>query len=366
MLCDRNDMFNKIKNWLSDTNPAPEEILKTIAAPDQDCVTHVLVGLAILEHIAAVVPRIVIKTDWENVIWTVIQTFENAHATTCKFRHRIKTFIANALCSPSTCPDPYIRIEMMGSFFSFGCMLIMCKDSDLAKIAEAFVTVMTDINIDALEVHLGSNLFCNAKNVKDLMNSLLTRGHLSHIGERILDQIEHNKPRRELYFFINIIKLIGRLSLTASNKIWNSKHFKQPISCKLFLLCSCISLLNNGLDHLFNEDSAKFRKVCQHSILLPYITNSISEITHSILTIHSQILSSKEMVKYTWKVQIIQAIRLRDILLEELELPTCANNLPAMHLQWQHGGYRPPFLQNFMNTVSTCKNGVLHSSNIYK
>ena len=44
------------------------------------------------------------------------------------------------------------------------------------------------------------------------------------------------------------------------------------------------------MNQLFNRDFSKFRKACHHHIALSHLTKAITEITYSILTIHSQIL----------------------------------------------------------------------------
>ncbi|CAL4105017.1 unnamed protein product [Meganyctiphanes norvegica] len=347
------EAYNKFKKWMSDTNPEPEEILvamSKVSITEQDSSPNVLIGLATLNHMATLVPRVIIDDHWEDVLYLVIQYIEKlARISTYDIyiAKSLKSYIFDILCSSSTCPYPYLRLEII--------MLInqidihyKYKQYGLAKLAEGFVKTMSDFIIGVLEIQTG-NYFIQS--ISDFMVRLDNEGHLSSIGGKILFQLEQNNPGTEVYFLTNMIKLIGRVSLTAS------KEFKQAMLTKYNILIHCLCLLNRVLILMFNRNTDRLREVCQHNIILPYVTNLIADITYSILSMYSQIISAKDKFMKT-EYYLIKG---RNQFLEELNLPMGKNKLPSMHLQWQHGGYLPQFKYKFMNAVSTFKIGVTNT-----
>ncbi|CAL4104518.1 unnamed protein product [Meganyctiphanes norvegica] len=324
---------NKINDILSDNNSSPNETLY-------------------------ILPRSVIEGPWGDVLQIVIPHLQHFETFSYKFRYsaeyKTKSFIANILCFPSMCPNPYIRLEMIGLICNLE-FLHKYNHYEKGKLAEGFVTTMADISIDVIEIHLDNYLSCSIDNIQDLIDMLYDSGYLHDIGDKILLQLEQNSPGKEVYFFANLFNLIGRLSL------YTSKESKENQFTKLVIVKVGISLLYD-LNKLFDRDFAKFRKACQHHILLPHITNSIAEITYSIITLHSQILLFEGKLKFLHSLflsktdcikLLVCAINDRDFLVEKLNLPTSTNKLASMQLQWQHGGYHPEFNHKFMSVVAT-------------
>lgn len=141
---------------------------------------------------------------------------------------------------------------------------------------------------------------------------------------------------------------------TATDKVCNSLVSHVPIK-EITSLLKTISLIRTDLKLIFNGDSEIYKKACQHHFILPHMTNVISEITHSILNFHSRLISAK--IDNSWDCSqslLTLAIRDRDMLLAELNLPIHRSELPSMLIQLQQsGGHNRNFRRKYMNTLST-------------
>ena len=179
-------------------------------------------------------------------------------------------------------------------------------------------------------------------------------GQLASFGEKTVHQLDKNDRTKEIIFFSNMLELIGKMCRTATDKVCNSLVSHVPIK-EITSLLKTISLIRTDLKLIFNGDSEIYKKACQHHFILPHMTNVISEITHSILNFHSRLISAK--IDNSWDCSqslLTLAIRDRDMLLAELNLPIHRSELPSMLIQLQQsGGHNRTFRRKYMNTLST-------------
>ncbi|CAL4230857.1 unnamed protein product [Meganyctiphanes norvegica] len=280
-------------DWMCYPTRPPEHILylisnllESLQVPDQfdvkdfkfDLATLTLQGIA--KRLLVTSNKMILNGAWEAVILCCIK-YVNVDLNN-RFYFADLPWIADAICSPSLCPNPYMRLEMLTLLWRFS--LISGNKEKCCRIFTGFVDTINQVNLEHLYSEEGPDMQCSAKDILQVFTALSCSSYdVTAIGRKIHMQLEDNCFGNEVKFLANSLKLTGKLA-----KIAESKYRKDGNTLRKCIR-RCITLFMHANGLLFDKGTAELYIVCRHPFLLPYATSAISDITDATLSVSSKI-----------------------------------------------------------------------------